>query len=28
LSGLKQAWITKPVQPAQVLKVISELLGV
>jgi two-component system chemotaxis response regulator CheY len=28
LSGLQQAWITKPVQPAQVLKVISELLGV
>ena len=27
LSGLKDAWITKPVQPAHVLNVIAELLG-
>ncbi len=27
MSALKRAWITKPVQPAQVLKVVNELLG-
>lgn len=27
LSGLKDAWITKPVQPAHVLNVVADLLG-
>lgn len=27
IGGLKDAWITKPVQPAHVLNVVSELLG-
>jgi two-component system, chemotaxis family, chemotaxis protein CheY len=27
LSTLKRAWITKPVQPAQILKVVGEIIG-